>query len=87
MIGLVQQVDVDESGVGWGKFLRVKVLLDVTCPLLRGRIVILHGNSTWVPIKYESLLQLCFRCGMIAHAIGGFRLSTNNTLHSADSQV
>lgn len=46
MIGLVQQVDVDDCGIGWGKYLRVKVLLDVTQPLSRGRIVITQRRST-----------------------------------------
>lgn len=38
-IGQVLLVDTNESGMGWEKFLRVKVLVDITKPLGRGRLL------------------------------------------------
>jgi hypothetical protein len=31
-VGEVEEVDVNEHGEGWGEFLRVKIVLDVTPP-------------------------------------------------------
>jgi hypothetical protein len=38
-VGEVEEVDVLEEGVEWGEFLRVRVVLDLTKPLARGRIL------------------------------------------------
>ena len=38
-VGTVEDVDTDEEGVGWGKFLRVRIRIDVTKPLARGRVI------------------------------------------------
>jgi hypothetical protein len=35
-VGEMEEVDVDEEGVGWGKFFRVRILLDLSKPLSRG---------------------------------------------------
>lgn len=32
-LGTVEQVDVDQNGIGWGQFLRVKVAFNITRPL------------------------------------------------------
>ena len=38
-IGNLVEVDVPENGLGWGKYLRIRVEVDVTEPLLRGKIL------------------------------------------------
>jgi hypothetical protein len=38
-VGEVEAVDTDANGVGWGESLRVKVLIDLTKPLSRGRML------------------------------------------------
>lgn len=38
-IGQVEEVDVDEDGVVWGKQLQIKVSMDLSKPLARGRMV------------------------------------------------
>jgi hypothetical protein len=43
-VGTVEQVDVNSKGVGWGKYLRVKVMLDITKPLARGRLLKIKGK-------------------------------------------
>jgi hypothetical protein len=39
MVGSVEDIDVVVDGVGWGKYLRVKVEVDVGRPLARGRTI------------------------------------------------
>jgi hypothetical protein len=66
-MGQVLEVDVDEGGMGWGEWLRVKVLLDLQKPLLRGRKLKINGSSILITYQYEKLLKFCFRCGAIMH--------------------
>jgi hypothetical protein len=35
-LGIVMEVDAVEDGIGWGKFLHLRVLIDITKPLERG---------------------------------------------------
>lgn len=70
-VRVVEEVDTDADVVGWGKFLRVKILIDLSKPLSRGRMLKLQGESTWIAFQYESLLKYCFQCGVIQHGKGG----------------
>ena len=67
-IGEVLEVDVPEKGVQWGKFLRVRVNIDTTRKLVRGKKVCIEGNNgRWVFFKYERLPNFYYRCGMLDH--------------------
>jgi hypothetical protein len=66
-MGQVLEVDVDDGGMGWGECLRVKVLLDLQKPLLRGRKLKINGSSILITFQYEKLPKFCFRCGAIMH--------------------
>ena len=69
-LGSVMEVDVSDSGVQWGKYLRARVKIDVTKKLVRGKkITIEGGESRWVYFKYERLPNFCYRCGLLSHAI------------------
>ena len=46
MVGTVVEVDTNAGGVGWGEFLRVKILLDLSKPLSRGRKMKLEGKTS-----------------------------------------
>ncbi|XP_059436731.1 uncharacterized protein LOC132169771 [Corylus avellana] len=70
-VGEVEEVDVDEDGVGWGEYLRVRVTLDLAKPLSRGRTITLRNNTLWVPFQYEKIPKYCFRCGVIRHGTRG----------------
>ena len=49
-------------------FMRVRVTIDITQPLCRGRVVLLDsGKELWVHFKYERLPSLCFWCGCLTH--------------------
>jgi hypothetical protein len=54
-IGIVDDVDVTGDGVGWGRCLRIKVYINLTKPLERGRALVINGKSLWVSFKYEKL--------------------------------
>ena len=52
----------------WGKYLRVKVNIDTTRKIMRGKKVCIKGNSErWVFFQYERLPNFCYRCGMLDH--------------------
>jgi hypothetical protein len=70
-MGVVEEVDVDEAGVGWGEFLRVRIVLDVTKPLSRGRFLKLKDRTIWITFRYERIPRFCFRCGVIKHGVRG----------------
>ena len=51
-----------------GGFMRVRVLVDVSQPLCRGRVICLEdGKELWVSFKYERLPNLCYWCGRLTH--------------------
>ena len=69
-LGEVLDIDVSKSSVHWGRLLRVRVNVDITKKLIRGKkINIEGGENRWVIFKYERLPNFCYRCGMLDHAI------------------
>ena len=67
-LGEVLEVDVVDTGVQWGKCLLVRVKIDVSCKLIRGKkINIDEGVARWVLFKYECLPNFCYRCGLLEH--------------------
>ncbi|XP_059436809.1 uncharacterized protein LOC132169876 [Corylus avellana] len=70
-LGKLEDVDVAGDGMGWGSCLRLRVTIDITKPLDRGRALRLNGKSNWVEFKYEKLPMFCLRCGRIVHGPRG----------------
>jgi hypothetical protein len=66
-LGKVEEVVVAEDDVGCGRYLRVRVAIDLFQPLERGRALIQKGQTCWVLFKYEKLPLFCFNCGRILH--------------------
>jgi hypothetical protein len=66
-LGEVEEVAVAEDDVGWGRYLRVRVKVELFQPLERGRSLIQRGQTCWVKFKYEKLPIFCFQCGRILH--------------------
>ncbi|XP_030963782.1 uncharacterized protein LOC115984941 [Quercus lobata] len=51
-----------------GNFIRVRVMMDVSVPISRGRVVTLEkGEQVWVNFKYERLPNICYWCGSFEH--------------------
>ena len=66
-LGEVSTEKVEKEMVG-GDFVRVKVKIDVSKPLCRGRRVVLDKDiETWVSFKYEKLTNFCYWCGTVSH--------------------
>jgi hypothetical protein len=70
-VGAVEDVDVADDGVGWGEFLRVRIVLDLSKPLPRGRTIRVRDTPVWVPFKYEKIPKFCFKCGVVRHGDRG----------------
>lgn len=70
-VGKVMEVDVSADGVGWGRFLRVRVVISLQKPIARGRLISINGTSVWVSFKYEKLPRMCFSCRWIVHGVDG----------------
>ncbi|KAK2989806.1 hypothetical protein RJ640_006123 [Escallonia rubra] len=67
----VLDMDVNADGIGWGRCLRVRVLVDVSKSLRRGTMVRGLGSSPrWVRFQYERLSNLCYICGRVGHHDG-----------------
>lgn len=55
---VIRKLDTKVTG---GSFMRVRVNLDVTRPLSRGRMVSIgQGKEQWVSFKYECLPNICY---------------------------
>ena len=51
-----------------GNFIRVRVLVDISLPLCKGRLIALEDSREhWVSFKYERLPNLCYWCGLLTH--------------------
>ena len=78
-LGNVMEVDVLDSGVHWGKCLRVWVRIDATKKLIRGKRITIEGSeSRWVQFKYERLPNFCYRYGLLNHALKDCPASSGN---------
>ncbi|XP_059458425.1 uncharacterized protein LOC132188022 [Corylus avellana] len=70
-VGKVEDVDTDVDGTGWGKYLRVRVHVNLAKPIPRGRTLKLKDKSYWVPFQYKKVRKFCFSCGVISHGPQG----------------
>jgi hypothetical protein len=66
-VGEVEDIDVLDDGVGWGEYLRVKIRIDLSKPLARGRIIRVQDKELWVALQYEKIPRFCFNCGVAMH--------------------
>uniref|UniRef100_A0A803NU77 Reverse transcriptase domain-containing protein n=1 Tax=Cannabis sativa TaxID=3483 RepID=A0A803NU77_CANSA len=69
MIGTFLEVHEDSLNEGWGPFLRMRVEIDVSKPLLRGQFVTFPwmADELWIDYRYERLPDFCYECGIIGH--------------------
>ena len=66
-VGVVQNqsnTKTEESG----GFMRVRVLVDISQPLCRGKVLTLDDDKElWVSFRYERLPNICYWCGCLTH--------------------
>ncbi|KAL5789808.1 hypothetical protein ACOSQ2_004696 [Xanthoceras sorbifolium] len=70
-IGTIREVDAGASGDCLGKYIRVRVEIDIGKPLQRFLKVNLGSSAKDVVmlLRYERLPEYCFECGMVGHSI------------------
>ena len=67
-IGTPLLIDAPKSGLAWGPFLRMRVDIDITKPLMRGKMVHIEDmEEGWVYFKYERLPIFCYCCEILGH--------------------
>lgn len=67
-IGVVER-SANDTEVDRGSFFRVRVRVDISMPLCRGRVLSLEdGEECKVSFKYESLPNICYWCGCLDHS-------------------
>uniref|UniRef100_A0A7N2L0X4 DUF4283 domain-containing protein n=1 Tax=Quercus lobata TaxID=97700 RepID=A0A7N2L0X4_QUELO len=58
----------DDSAMEGDRFVRVRVTLNISKPLCKGRVITLDdGKDLWIPFKYEWLPNLCYWCGCLTY--------------------
>jgi hypothetical protein len=67
-LGSIVQVAEGEANVEGGTVMRLRVNLDITKPLCRGRKVRFEKDrETWITFRYERLPNFCYWCGHVTH--------------------
>ncbi|KAF8365189.1 hypothetical protein HHK36_032810 [Tetracentron sinense] len=69
-VGELLEVDLPKVGIEKGKFLRIRVQVDISQPLRPFvSLKLLSGELAIFPVAYERLPTFCFKCGCIGHGI------------------
>lgn len=67
-IGEVEKVAKSDDERGGENCMRIRVRMEITSPLCRGRLVKLEeGQRCWVAFRYERLPNFCYWCGCLDH--------------------
>ncbi|GAA0186557.1 hypothetical protein LIER_33845 [Lithospermum erythrorhizon] len=66
-IGEVIEVDKKSIEKERGRYVRVKVQLNINKPLKRGRLVPMRVNKIKIVYRYKKVCDVCLYCGMLGH--------------------
>ena len=67
-VGVVDR-SAKDTEVDRGSFFRIRVRVDISIPLCRGRVLSMEdGEECWVSFKYERLPNICYWCGCLDHS-------------------
>jgi hypothetical protein len=68
-IGDFLEYDEKNDNLSWGKYMRIRVLVDVREPLKKAKKIKKQGgDSCMVQFKYERLGTFCYVCGLLGHS-------------------
>ena len=83
-IGRLIEVDVPEdNGVAWGRYLLIRVEIEIAKPLMRGCIIqVEEAAPVWVDFRYEYLPIFCYRCGLLGHSVSDCFIGRGNSRNS-----
>lgn len=60
--------DLSNDSSIWREYMRIRISLDVRCPLKRKKKISRKNKSEiMVTCKYEKLADFCFLCGLLTH--------------------
>lgn len=85
LVGDLRDIDVGSIGECFGKYMRVRVVIDVSKPLERFLRMDLSGNGdeSLLLLRYEKLLDYCFCCGVVGHSYSQCRLGLKDGVRDA----
>lgn len=67
-LGKTIKVDLDKGEIEWGEYMRVRVTLKVTKPLIKKKKLTIEAMElVWITFSYERLLDFCYWCGIMGH--------------------
>lgn len=65
-LGKVIEVDLEHDDMAWGEYMHIRVCMNVSKPLLRGKKVCVGSSQPiWVTFSYERLPNFCYLCGLL----------------------
>ena len=68
-LGKVDPISAGEAHAEGGHAMRIRVSIDITNPLCRGRLTRSEkGCEAWISFKYERLSNFCYWCGQVTHS-------------------
>jgi hypothetical protein len=88
-LGRIAQVTGGTTAANGGQAMRIRVSIDITKPLCRGRMAMLEkGREVWISFKYERLPNFCYWCGHVTHSDKDcpYWLRNQETLQLEDQQ-
>ena len=69
-LGRVEKFLDHEGFAGGGSYVQIRIHIDCTKPLCRGRRTRLGGGQVgWISFKYERLPNFCYHCGLLTHDV------------------
>ncbi|KAK2657860.1 hypothetical protein Ddye_010912 [Dipteronia dyeriana] len=88
LIGDLVDIDVRTTWECFGKYLRVRVAIDVSKTLNRFLRLDLSWDGTWslLLFRYESLTKYCFYYGVLGHLYSECLLRKDKGVHDADTE-
>ena len=88
-LGKVDQISAGDALAEGGQAMWIRVCLDITKPLCRGRLTRFEkGREVWISFKYERLPNFCYWCRQITHSDKdcAYWLRNKDTLRVEDQQ-